>query len=39
MAVAPVMRKAELLKMNLSTSNAIALWKKRCGMDQKQLIM
>ena len=27
------------LKINFSTGNAIALWKKRCGKDQKQLIM
>ena len=27
------------LKINFSTGNVIALWKKRCGKDQEQLIM
>ena len=28
-----------ILKINVSSGNAIALRKKRCGMDQKKLIM
>ena len=27
------------LKINFSTGNVIALWKKRCEKDQKQLMM
>ena len=29
----------ESLKIKLSSGHLIALWKKRCGMDQKKLIM
>ena len=29
----------DALKMKLSSGHAIALWKKRCGTDQKRLII